>query len=71
MSLTKWNAIDSQIRNLIAKYEKQHGLKPQIFTLDLSEGEILLCAKIVNKDGTRAAKQPYLNGTIKVPDFVW
>nr|BFD63187.1 hypothetical protein BdHM001_18680 [Bdellovibrio sp. HM001] len=71
MSLTKWNAIDSQIRNLIAKYEKQHGLKPQIFTLDLSEGEILLCAKITVDGCSRTAKKPYLNGTIKVPDFVW
>lgn len=71
MSLAKWNTIDSQVKKLIAKYEKQHGIKPQIFSLDLSEGSLCLCAKVSKSGGTRTAKKPYLEGTIKVPDFVW
>jgi hypothetical protein len=70
-TLKQWEKINEAVKKQAAKYEKLHGIKPEIFHFDVSDGEIQFCSKVVKSGCSRTAKKPYLTATIKVPDFIW
>lgn len=66
----KAQTLINKLQTAADKFEKLHGVKPTIYSIDSWENKITFCKRKVTRGGITTAKKPYMYVTIKGLDDI-